>query len=257
METLVQFRNPSRKILRGMIHRPPERAGRRGVPGVVFLHGFTGDRMESHWIFVKCSRALARAGMASLRFDFFGSGESEGSFSEVTLQSEIADAIAAVDFFRRQRGVSPRQLGLVGLSLGGTVAAIIAYRARVQALVMWSAPAHLAELATMATQAAKLIPGRNGVFDYNAHEVSADVLKGIEKVDPLKQIASFRQPTLLIHPEKDEYVPLVHADHYLQAAGAATKQELVIPGADHTFSSVAWERETIDRTVDWLRTYLS
>src|SRR2546426_5960176 len=65
-----------------MIHRPERARARRGGPGVVLFHGFTGDRMESHWLFVKCSRALALAGIASLRFDFYGSGESEGEFSE-------------------------------------------------------------------------------------------------------------------------------------------------------------------------------
>jgi len=79
--------------------------------------------MESHWIFVKCARALARAGIASLRFDFYGSGESDGEFREVTLQGEIADARAAMDFFRRQKGIDPKRLGLLGLSLGGAIAA--------------------------------------------------------------------------------------------------------------------------------------
>ena len=213
--------------------------------------------MESHWMFVKCSRALAQAGIASLRFDFYGSGESEGDFAEVTFQGEIADALAAVDFFRRQRGINPRRAGFVGMSLGGTVAAVAAYRARVQALVMWSAPAYLADLAARAAQFARAIPGRENVVDYNAHRVSTDVLKGIDKVDPLRQIALFHQPTLLIHPEKDEYVPTFHADNYLKAAGAPVKELLVIRGADHTFSSLAWEREVINRTVQWLATHLA
>jgi uncharacterized protein len=257
METLVQFRNPSRKLLRGMIHRPAGRASRRGVPGAVLLHGFTGDRMESHWIFVKCSRALARAGIASLRFDFYGSGESEGEFCEMTLESEIADALAAVEFLRRQRGINPRRVALVGLSLGGAIAAVIAQRARVQALVMWSAPAHLAEIATLAASSAKAIPGRDNFVDYNGHKISTALLKQINSADPLRQIASFRQPTLLLQPEKDDYVPKAHTDHYLERAGAAIKEAVVIPNADHTFSSVVWEEEVIDRTVRWLETYLA
>jgi uncharacterized protein len=257
METLVQFRNPSRKFLRGMIHRPAGRGPRRGVPGAVLLHGFTGDRMESHWIFVKCSRALARAGIASLRFDFYGSGESEGEFSEMTLETEAADALAAVDFLRRQRGINPRRLALVGLSLGGAIAALIAQRARVEALVMWSAPAHLAEVATVTANSAKPVCGRENLVDYNGHKISTELLSQINSVDPLRQIASFRQPTLLIHPEKDEYVPKAHADDYLRRAGAVVKEAVVIPNADHTFSSVVWEQEVIDRTVNWLATYLA
>jgi uncharacterized protein len=257
METFVQFRNPFRKLLRGMIHRPGGRAGRRGVPGAVLLHGFTGDRMESHWIFVKCSRALARAGIATLRFDFYGSGESEGEFVEMTFQSEVADALAAVDFLRRQRGINPRRIGLVGMSLGGAVAALIAQRARVQTLVMWSAPAHLAEIAALARGSTRSIPGCTSAIDYNGHRISTEMLKQINKVDPLRQIASFRQPTLLIHPEKDDYVPKVHADHYAAHVGAAIKEVVVIPGADHTFSSVVWEQEVIERTAKWLVTHLA
>jgi alpha/beta superfamily hydrolase len=213
--------------------------------------------MESHWIFVKCSRALARAGIASLRFDFYGSGESEGEFLEMTLQSEVADALAAVDFLRRQRGINRRRIGLVGLSLGGAIAALIGQRARVQALIMWSAPAHLAEIATRARTSTRAIPGCANAIDYNGHQISAEMLGQIGNVDPLRQIAAFRQPTLLIHPEKDEYVPKAHADHYLARAGAAIKDVVVIPDADHTFSSVVWEREVIDRTVTWLTTYLA
>jgi len=42
----------------------------------------------------------------------------------------------------------------------------------------------------------------------------------------------------------------------LQAAGSVTKEKVIIPGADHTFTSVEWEREVIERTVEWFRKYL-
>src|SRR5579884_4035510 len=128
-ETLVEFANVRGKLLRGMIHRPPRTRGRR-QPAVVFFHGFTGDRMESHWIFIKCARALAREGIASLRFDFYGSGESEGTFEEAT----------------HQKGIDPGRLGLCGLSLGGCIAACVAHASRAKALVLWSAVAHPAIL---------------------------------------------------------------------------------------------------------------
>jgi uncharacterized protein len=256
METLVQFRNASRKVLRGMIHRPAGRAGRRGVPAVVFFHGFTSDRMESHWIFVKCSRALARAGIASLRFDFFGSGESEGDFTEASLQSEMSDAMAAVEFLRRQRGINPHRLALLGMSLGGAVAAMIAHRARVQSLVLWSAPAELASLASIASQVARPVPGRSDLVDYNAHPIPTAVIDGIQKMDPLRQVALFHQPTLMIHAENDAYLPISHAERYLKAAGTAVKQLLIIPGSDHTFTSLTWECEVIGRSVEWLKAHL-
>lgn len=256
-ESQVQFQNRSRKWLRGMIHRPSRFWPRKRAPGVVFFHGFTGDRMESHWMFVKCARALAEHGMASLRFDFYGSGESEGEFREVTLHGEIEDAKAAIEFFRRRVGVDPECIGLLGLSMGGAVAACVAESARAQALVLWSALAHPSQLRLIAEIKTAPIADDDDHREYNAHVVSKRFLDDIEKVDPLKSIADFTRPTLIIHPEKDEHLPLSHPEGFFQAAGSAVKEKVIIPGADHTFTSVAWEREVIKRTVKWFSTHLA
>jgi uncharacterized protein len=255
-ELLVEFPNRSGKWLRGMIHRPTVATGRKGFPGVIFFHGFTGDRMESHWLFVKCARALARAGIASLRFDFFGSGESEGEFRQVTLQGEISDALAAVQYFRRQGGIDRERLGLLGLSMGGAVAATVAAEAEAKALVLWAALAHPDHLRKIAEKTTSLIPGGKGRREYKAHAVSPAFLKNMEKIDPLKSMARFKQPALIIHPEKDEYLPLSHPRDFFNAAGSEIKEEVIVPGADHTFTSLAWERDVIRRTVNWFRKYL-
>ncbi|MGE5326428.1 MAG: alpha/beta hydrolase, partial [Deltaproteobacteria bacterium] len=176
MEIPVKFRNRSRKVLRGMIHNPQTARGR--VPGVVFFHGFTGDRMESHWMFVKCARALADAGIASLRFDFYGSGESDGTFREVTLLGEVSDARAAVSFFRRQKCIDAGRVGLCGLSMGGAVAATVAAWARARALVLWSALAHPKGLRRLGE--VNTLPLPNGAREYNAHEISKSFLETAE-----------------------------------------------------------------------------
>ena len=125
IEQSVEFLTSAGKTLRGVLHLPAA-APRDPAPAVVLFHGFTGNRMESHWMFVKCSRALAQAGVASLRFDFYGSGESDGEFRQMTLRGEIADGRAAVAFLRTQKGIDPKRVGLQGLSLGGAVAATLA-----------------------------------------------------------------------------------------------------------------------------------
>ncbi len=240
-----------------MIHRPAgSGAGGRRTPGVIFFHGFTGDRMESHWLFVKCSRALAGAGIASLRFDFYGSGESEGEFREATVEGEIRDAGAAVEFFERQQGIDARRLGVLGLSLGGAIAASVAHRMRARALVLWAALAHPSHLRALSEMSTKPIPGAGGAREYSGHEVSSRFLEPIDRFAPLKAIARFNGPTLIIHPEKDEFLPLSHPEAYFQSAGSATKEKVIIPGADHTFTSIAWEGEVIGRTVQWFGRHL-
>jgi len=254
-EQLVEFRNRRGKWLRGMVHRPESVHSRR-APGVVFFHGFTGDRMESHWLFIKCSRALARAGIASLRFDFYGSGESEGEFREATLRSEINDAVAAVDFFRRQKGIDPDRVGLCGLSLGGCIAACIGARVKAAAVVLWSAVAHPAVLKSIMLGLTRPVAGASGLVEYDAREISTGFLDGAARLDPVRLLARYRGPTLILHPGKDEHVPLSHADDLYQASCAQVREKVIVPGADHTFTSLAWEREVITRSVDWFRKYL-
>jgi uncharacterized protein len=255
-ESLVEFPNARGKLLRGMVHRPTAAGARGPVPAAIFFHGFTGDRMESHWIFIKCCRALAREGIASLRFDFYGSGESEGTFHEATLQSEIADARAASRFMQRQKGIDPARLGLCGLSLGGCVAACVARAANAKALVLWSAVAHPAILQQLSKKLGNPSPSHPGDFEYDAREISARFLKDAAKVDPLSAIRRFAKPTLIVHPGKDDAVPPSHAADFLQASSAKIKEKVIIPGADHTYTSVAWESDVIARTVDWFRRYL-
>lgn len=256
METFTEFPNPHRKRLRGMIHRPSGASGRKRVPGVVFFHGFTGDRMESHWMFVKCPRALEAAGIASLRFDFYGSGESDGDFDEVTLPGEIADARVAVEFLRSQKGIDPPRVGLLGISLGAFIAAALAGRVRARALVLWSAVARSAHLRTLAETSTKPIAGRDGAVEYEAHEISPRFLKGTFEIDPPRRLARFGGPTLILHPGADESVPLSHAEEYYRAAGARVKELVVIPEADHVFTSIRWEHEVIQRSVEWFRAHL-
>jgi dipeptidyl aminopeptidase/acylaminoacyl peptidase len=212
--------------------------------------------MESHWIFVKCSRALAQAGVASLRFDFYGSGESDGEFRQMTLRGEIADGRAAVAFLRKQEGIDPERLGLLGLSLGGAVAAILAPGIQAKALVLWSAVAHTARMGELIKKRARKVPGKPGVFEFDARELNPRLTEDVLKVEPIRHIVRYKGPTLIIHPEMDESVPISHADDFFHAAGSDTKELVIIAGADHVFTSVPWEQEVIVRTVQWFGRHL-
>ncbi|MEN3791924.1 alpha/beta fold hydrolase [Fulvimarina sp. MAC3] len=68
---------------------------------------------------VKVSRALAEAGIATLRFDFAGIGQSEGDFEQTSFSTNLEDTIAAAAFLR-ERYAAPKLV--VGHSLGGSVA---------------------------------------------------------------------------------------------------------------------------------------
>ena len=66
--------------------------------------------------------ALARAGIAVLRYDDRGVGQSSGIFEEATLDDFTADANAAIDYLLSRDEIDPQQIGLIGHSEGGMVA---------------------------------------------------------------------------------------------------------------------------------------
>src|SRR5207244_3810038 len=87
METPVTFECKGQQLV-GMLHVPD---GRGRFPAALLLHGFTASKTENHRMFVKLSRQLASQGIASLRFDFRGSGDSAGDSEDMTIRSEMAD----------------------------------------------------------------------------------------------------------------------------------------------------------------------
>lgn len=138
MEKPVVLENLGQQMI-GMLHLP-EVPG--PVPAVAIYHGFTGTKIEPHRIFVKMARALNALGIAAVRFDFRGSGDSEGDFADMTVTGEISDAVKILDFLAGLPEVDASRLGILGLSMGGAVAATVAgIDERVKSLTLWSAVA--------------------------------------------------------------------------------------------------------------------
>jgi dipeptidyl aminopeptidase/acylaminoacyl peptidase len=253
MEKLVVFQNQGQNLY-GMLHLPE---GPTPCPAVALLHGFTGHRSESHFIFTKQARHLAQHGIAALRFDFRGSGESEGDFADMTIEGEISDAAAALDWLSAQPEIDKARLGVLGLSLGGLVAACLAGRdPRVRALVLWAAPANLAEVLTKGAANASRPPAPHpSGYDIGGLVIGHEFIRQMMAVRPLDELRRFAGPTLVVQGTGDASVPPDDAHKYMQAL-TGPKALKVIEGADHTFSSVAWEKEVITASTQWFAQHL-
>jgi pimeloyl-ACP methyl ester carboxylesterase len=103
---------------------------------VVLCPPFGLEYIRSHRAFVTLGSRLAAKGLATLRLDYFGCGDSAGESEDGTVERWVEDVCDAVDEARRQSGA--RAVSLVGLRLGAAVAALAAaQRSDVDRLVLW------------------------------------------------------------------------------------------------------------------------
>ena len=139
----VTFRNEAAGVtLRGTLTHPDTTAP---VPGVVLVAGSgPSDRnaaIMGHKPFLVLADALTRRGLAVLRFDERGVGESGGTQAGATSADLAGDVGAAVQALARREEVAAGQIGVIGHSEGGLIAPMVADRSdRVAFLVLLAAP---------------------------------------------------------------------------------------------------------------------
>ncbi|HHV44548.1 MAG TPA: alpha/beta fold hydrolase [Firmicutes bacterium] len=257
MRRQIEFVNKGQRIF-GILHYPEGTTA--PVPGVVLFHGFTGTKVESHRLFVKMAEYLASLGLAALRFDFRGSGDSEGNFEDTTVSEEISDALVAVDVLAQQPGIDQTRIGVIGLSLGGAVAACTTRRhPMISATVLWSAVADFQETSISNNVRANAIPiveidGRR-CYDFGGNLVGEEFFADLSLHDPPRELAQSSAKVLIIHGDQDQTVPASHSQTYLKALEQAGKAATlkIIPGASHTYTSYHHEQEVINLTGQWLQ----
>jgi len=241
-------------VLSAVLHLPGE-----GIfPAIILCHGFMGNKIGMHRLFVKSARDLCQAGWAVLRFDYSGCGESSGEHRDLSLHQQINETLAVLDFITKHPSVDMNRLSLLGLSMGGCVAALTAARdPRVTQLILWSPVARpLDDLLHIVGQENMEQTMKAGTTDFEGFELGREFFKSLSTLHPLDEIAGYKGRCLIIHGTGDTEIDPGNAGLYFQALGhgcRARKDKLImIPEADHTFSAARWETEILRHTLDFL-----
>lgn len=229
----VSFESEGYKIA-AVLHLPDEKK----PPCVIASHGLLSSKDSEKYIAL--GERISKEGIAMLRFDFRGIGESEGSLEEDTVSRRIADLDSALAFIKSYPGMGIR-VGLLGSSLGGYISLIGASRKmEIRAVVIWSTPFHLDDLGSKGTEQNPL-PGEAFFRDLPRHRL----------LPLLPRVSN----CFVIHGENDELVPVDQAWEIFHTLGAP-KEIHVIEGADHRLTNPSDRRHAIDLSVDWFKKYL-
>jgi dienelactone hydrolase len=279
-EELIKFENEG-DVLYGTLGLPD------GEPrgGVVIVHGWSGCRMGPHRILVEMGRHLNRRGVASLRFDLRGRGESHGDPFETDLDGMISDASSALDFLKKRLATDAR-LGLLGMCSGGNVAlGALTDRDDVSRAVCWSTYPFQSQRQT--SQDVK----RTGHFlkvylrkafrwetwkklargainfrmiwkvlfgHYGGDDDERNPRESVRDEEIVARLADYDGRLFFLFGGNDPEAGdarEIFQKFATESGLDATFEE--ISGANHNFYSLAWKRTAISRSGDWLVDALS
>ncbi|WP_066021298.1 MULTISPECIES: alpha/beta hydrolase [Clostridium] len=245
MQKAVEI-NSRNLILRGMLHIPDKVEGK--VPIVIIYHGFCGNKMGPHFMFVKLSRALEKLGIASARFDFAGSGESDGKFENMTFNKEVFDANKILDYVKELKFVDKSRIAILGFSMGGAIASVIAgeRNEEINTLCLWAPAGNMEEIILsdnyIGNEYDEFI--KKGTFSVEGLSLGKEFVDDIKTANIFSKAAKYDGRTLIVHGTKDEIVPMDTSRHYIEIYGKNSDLKF-IDGANHMFEKNIWEKEII------------
>ena len=221
----------------------------------LFAHCFTcsKDLKAAGWI----SRALVQRGIAVLRFDFTGVGESEGDFAGTDFSSNVEDLVAAADFLRREREAPSL---LVGHSLGGCAVLPAATRIpEVRAVATIAAPSDTEHLRdTLVRLSPELEAKGEAEIDLGGgrpFRIRRELLDNLAEDHLQEVLGNLHKALLILHSPVDNVVGIENAQRlYLMAKHP--KSFVSLDNADHLLTDERDARYAGDVIAVWAERYL-
>lgn len=240
--TEVQAEIPSRDVSIPATIVIPE--GKEQFPLVVLAHGHGGTKDENGG-FSNIAEELGKHGIATVRMDFPGCGDSSESFQLNTVSNMIDDVNASIDYVMANYPVSSTQIGIFGYSMGGRIALqmVNADAERFKGLVL------LAPAADDKTMVDFLggqdewdryheIAKQDGFAEFTTiygatQELSLAWFEELEAVTPINDITPFGGEALVIYGEDDNVVSPEVSKAVAEKLGS---EALDVTGDTHSYS---------------------
>ena len=245
----------SKGKLAAIIQKPSTQPGEQ-IPMVIMMHGFGGNKGggERKTLFDVIADKLEAQGIATIRFDFNGHGESEGEFWQHTVPNEIEDALKVYEYVRDLRYVST--VSVLGHSQGGVVASMVAGKlgAEIKAAVLMAPAAVLRDDAIRGSTFGSSYDPLNLQGDYielmgGRQKLGTEYIRTAFSLPIYKTAANYKGALCVIHGTGDKVVPYTYGERYTEQSNNA--ELYILPGEDHGFMK-DMERAT-DIAVEFLK----
>ena len=218
--------------------------GEGRLPAVVLLLGTGSSRVEAGFGYLVAAPILAeKYGIATIRIDFPGNGDSKADYMLYNFKSAVHDATVAAEYMASLDKIDGEKIGVMGWSQGGTDALLAcAWRPDVfKSLVTWAgAPDMMLDgfFSEEMYEEAK----KNGFFvmefDWrDSLNVSLQWCDDVANTDVLAEFAKgYDGPVLAIHGTEDTTVDPEWSNKIVAASSNEKSAAYFIEGMDHTFN---------------------
>ncbi len=247
----ITFINDSGHELSAFLELP---ADTKPYAYAIFAHVFTGNKSLTATRHI--ARGLTQNGIAVLRFDFTGLGESEGDFADTNFSSNVKDILAAANYLE-EHYQAPKIL--IGHSLGG--AAVIFASSQldsIKAVATVGAPSdpeHVTHLLRdkvddiISLGAAKVnIGGREFM-------IKKQFLDDLQNKDMFEILKDLKKPIMVLHSPQDTVVQIDNAAQIYHAA-FHPKSFVSLDGADHMLTNKGDAAYAGDIIANWVKRYI-
>lgn len=198
------------------IIQKPMTTNEQKIPMVIICHGFMGNKNE--FLLRNVADSLEARGIASIRFDFNGHGNSEGEFEDMTVPNEIKDALQVYYYVK----VLPfiKNIGIVGHSQGGVVTAMLSGQLtheKISAIALLAPAAVLRDDCIRGnTMGAMYDPfnAPNGVKLFNGKKLGANYIRTAFNLPIYETAINYQGPACIIHGNKDKIVPYTYGQRF-------------------------------------------
>lgn len=202
------------------------------------------------------ARHLTAHGIAVLRFDFTGLGQSEGDFANTNFSSNVQDVIAAANWLKAEKGACDL---LIGHSLGGAAIIVAAGELpEVKAVVTLGAPAdadHVLHTIASDLETIEQAGKAEVTIADNTFTIKRQFVEDVREASVRAAAAKLHRPLLIMHSPLDEVVGIDNATELFIAA-RHPKSFVSLDHADHLLSSRADAEFAADTLAAWASRYI-
>lgn len=233
MKRKIFFHSSKNHKLCGIFSDP---TGEKRLPIILLCHGFTSSKDAR--TYTRLEEVLNKNAFTTLRFDFFGHGESVGEIADITIYEAVDDVRSAVRYVKES---GYQRIGLMGSSFGGLACILTAGHDFDFFVLALKSPVsdYLGLLIARNNDWDIDTWRRRGYIDFKGadgenHRLNYSFFADAEKVRGYDLARSIEAPTLIVHGDRDKTVPL---EQSRKACGVIPGCRLeVIQGADHVYS---------------------